>query len=363
MSHYEERLQQDLDKIHHRIDAIGATVKDAMEKAIRAFLTGDRALASEIILGDRRVNREVQEVDRLCHAFIVRHLPSAGPLRFVSSVIRLDVELERIGDYAVTVSRETVQLSEKPPGKLVQDIELISHQAIEVLDQALLAFKEDNADLAKGTLAMADQVKATFQRAYTDLLTAGKKQKREVEDLFALLVVLTSIGRVGDQAKNICEQVIFAITGEVKPERVYRILFVDSGDDGLSQIAAAFARRAFPESGEYDSAGWEPAEKMDRQSLQFLDGKGFETREIAPKPIPELHDELAGFHIVIGLEPGVRDRLPTIPFRTVVLEWDVGGYEPDLDHERSQAMLEDAFREIKHKMRELMETLRGDEAD
>lgn len=363
MSHYEQRLQRDLDEIRNRVDAIGATVSAAIRKAVHAFLTGEKDLAAEVILGDRPVNREVRDIDHLCHTFVVRHLPSAGHLRFVSSVLRLNVELERVGDYAVTICREAAQISERPPSKVLADIELIAGQASEVLDQSLLAFRDGNADLARGTMAMADQVQATFQRAYVDLLAAGKKQKRPVHDLFALLVVLTSIGRVADQAKNTCEQVVFATTGEVKRERTYRILFLDARNDGLSQIAEAYARKAFPRSGEYESAGWEPAPRLSSQCRHFLDRNGYDAEELSPKGMPTLSEELARFHLVIGLEPGARDRLPEIPFRTVVLEWDLGPINDDLDQERSQAMLEAAFKKIADRMHDLMETLRGDEAN
>ncbi len=363
MSHYEESLQQDLDEIRKRVQAIGSTVKEATEKAVHAFLVGDKDLAAQVILGDRPVNREVREIDHLCHTFVVRHLPSAGHLRFVSSVLRLNVELERIGDYAVTICREAVQLSEQPPGKVVRDIELMAGQAGELLDQALLAFRDGNADFAKATSSMADQVRTTFQRAYLDLLTAAKKQKRPVEDLFALLVVLSGIGRVADQAKNICEQVIFAITGEVKEERTYRILFLDSANDSLSQVAEAFARKAYPNSGEYESAGWEPAEKVHPQCRHFLDRNGYNGEIHEPRPMPELPEALAAFHLVISLEPGARERLPAIPFRTVVLEWDVGQFASGLDEERSQAMLAAAYKEIADRLRDLMLVLRGDEAD
>lgn len=363
MSHYEERLQHDLDEIRSRVEAIGSRVKEANKKAVHAFLTGAQDLAAEVILGDRKVNREVEEIDHLCHTFVVRHLPSAGHLRFVSSVLRLNVELERIGDYAVTICREAVQLSEQPPGKMLRDIELIDGQAREALDQALVAFKDGNADLATGTMAMADQVEATFQRAYVDLLSAGKKQKRPVEDLFALLVVLTGIGRVADQAKNICEQVVFATTGEVKGESTYKILFLDARNDCLSQVAEAFARKAFPNSGEYQSAGWEPAERVHPQCGQFLDRNGYNAEGLEPRALPERPEELASFDVVIGLEIGARERLAETPFRTVVLEWDAGPLAADLDQERSQAMLEKAFKEIADRMHDLMETLRGDEAD
>lgn len=363
MSHYEESLQQDLDAIRSRVEGIGSTVKAATEKAVHAFLVGDKDLAADVILGDRPVNREVREIDHLCHTFVVRHIPSAGHLRFVSAVLRLNVELERIGDYAVTICREAVQLSAQPPGKMERDIELIAGQASELLDQSLLAFRDGSAEAAKATLSMADQVKATFQRAYLDLLKAAKKQKRPVEDLFALLVVLTGIGRVADQAKNICEQVIFATTGEVKEERTYRILFLDAHNDSLGQIAEAFARKAYPKSGEYESAGWEPAAKVDPQCKQFLERNGYNSGHHEPQPMPTLPEQLAAFHIVIGLQPGARAQLPEIPFRTVVLEWDIGTFEAGLDGERSQAMLESAYKKIAERMRDLMDVLRGDEAD
>ncbi len=363
MSHYEERLQADLAKIRGRVDEIGKRVQEAIARAVDAFVTDDRNLAGDVILGDRPVNRDVRDLDRLCHAFVVRHLPSAGHLRFVSSVLRLNVELERIGDYAVTVGRETVQISTAPPRSVIQDIELLAGQSVEALGQALEAFRQGNAELARGTWTMADQTRGTFQKAFNDLLHEGKKESRPIKDLLAFLVVLTSIGRVADQAKNICEQTVFAVTGEVKSERVYRILFVDRENACLSQMAAAFARKAFPESGEYDSAGWEPAEALDVQCRQFLDRSGFDVASAQISAVPTLTEQLSQYHLVVGLEPGVRKHLPATPFRTVVLEWDIDSIPPDLDAERTQAMLEASFKDLAGRIRALMDTLRGDEAD
>lgn len=362
MSYYEERLQRDLSEIKSRVDAIGKTVEEALKKAVHAFVTGGLDLAGDVILGDRPVNRDVREVDRLCHAFVVKHLPSAGHLRFVSSVLRLNVELERVGDYAVTIGREAVQVSCPPPSSVIQDIELLAGQASQVLNQSLWAFKEANADLARGTMGMSDQIKGTFQKGFLDLLDEGEKESRPIKDILAFLVVLTSIGRVADQAKNICEQTVFAATGEVKSERVYRILFVDRHNDCASQIAAAFAAKAFPASGEYESAGWEPREKVSVQCHHFLDRNGYNVDSMEPRSIPTLTEQLAPYHIVIGLVPGVRDHLPTIPFRTVVQEWEVGEVPPDLDQERTQAMLEAVFKKIASRIQALMDTLRGDEA-
>ena len=111
MSHYEERLARDLADLKGRIATLGVRLDAALGAAVRAFLGRDRDLASSTILGDRAVNRATREIDRLCHAFVVRHLPSAGHLRYISAVLRLCIALERIGDYAVSISREAASPS------------------------------------------------------------------------------------------------------------------------------------------------------------------------------------------------------------------------------------------------------------
>ena len=104
MSHYEHRLQQDLDKLTSRTKSLGETVQKAVENSVRALLLFDQKLATEVVIGDLAVNRDSRDLDRLCHGFVARHLPTAGHLRYVSSTMRINVALERIGDYAETIS-------------------------------------------------------------------------------------------------------------------------------------------------------------------------------------------------------------------------------------------------------------------
>ena len=105
MSHYDLRLQHDLDDIHARLRRIAEKVEQAIADSVRTVLSGDEDLAYRTILADERINREVRALDRLCHKFVAVHLPSAGPLRRISSIIRTNIQLERLGDYAVTISR------------------------------------------------------------------------------------------------------------------------------------------------------------------------------------------------------------------------------------------------------------------
>ena len=157
-THYEERMQSDLDEIRDKVGRLATLIESQVGDAVHSFLKEDRTLANDVVLGDRRVNRKIRDIDHLCHAFIVRHAPSAGHLRYVSAVLRLDVALERIGDYASTIGREIVQLSGRPPERIVRDVELISDQARRTLHQSLVSFQAADADFANETYGMAGQI-------------------------------------------------------------------------------------------------------------------------------------------------------------------------------------------------------------
>ncbi len=184
------------------------------------------------------------------------------------------MELERIGDYAVAIAREAVQLSTVPSGSVAGDIQLIADQAQQMFRQAMESFNDQNPELARGTKGMASQVESTYQKVFDDLLREGEKGSRPIKDLFALLVIFNRLGRVGDQAKNICEETVFAVTGETKSEKVYRILFLDERNNSLGPLAKAYADKAFPESGEYTTAGWSPADRVLPALEVFMDAKG-----------------------------------------------------------------------------------------
>jgi phosphate transport system protein len=110
MSHLEERMETDLNYIRSWLWKIGDDVEAALRNAKKALILGDSKLAYEVVLGDHPINRDSRQCDRLCHTFIARYLPGAGALREMASTIRVNVILERIGDYAVTICREGLQL-------------------------------------------------------------------------------------------------------------------------------------------------------------------------------------------------------------------------------------------------------------
>ncbi len=359
MTHYQERLERDLNEIREKVLGVSCKVEDQVRDGIHAILTFEKDLAYRIILGDREVNRRILELDRLCHAFVVRHLPVAGHLRFVSAVLRLDVALERVGDYAVVACREAVRLSGPPPTTVARDIELISQQARRALSQALKAFHDNDLELARSTFGLAAQLDATYEKVFDDLIAAGERRERPLRDVFSMLRIMNVVQRVGDQAENIARETLFTVAGETKEPKTYRILFVDRRNDCESLMAEAYARKAFHEAGEYASAGWEPAAGTNPMLHRFLDRQGMDARGLSPKKLVPPKEEPRHYHVIIALEKGVREHLGQIPFKSVYLEWDLGLRPEHGEEALSDKRLQDLYETIAFRLRDLMETLRG----
>jgi phosphate transport system protein len=364
MSHYEERLEHDLGNIRGRVRELAERVDLALADAIKALLTGNQDLANETILGDLVVNRRVRKLDGKCHAFVARHLPSAGHLRFVSSVMRLSVALERIGDYAVVIARELGQLESEPPEKLVASIEIAGDQTRHMLRQAAQAFDEGNAELARGTLELGHAIYVGLRGVFRGLLAEGEAGSRSINDLFALGGAINRLSRVADQAENICEETIFAATGEMTKKRLSSVLFVAERDDAFTQLAVAYSRKAFSERNRFESAGWSEASEIEPRCRLFMEARGLDSGRLKPSTLDELGPEILEFDIIVSLQgrPG-RQIAHDLPFRTVVLDWDVGVPPNDLDQDRAEAALEGAFGRIRDEVGRLMEMMRGREVD
>jgi phosphate transport system protein len=362
MGHYEERLERDLGILRGELAKVGSRLDTAVADATRALLTKDHPLAAETVLGDQHVNRATRRIDHLCHVFVARHLPTAGILRFVSSVLRLDIALERIGDYAVAIAREAVQLKAPPSSRVAANLEMMSEQARTMLGQSLKAFLERNAEFARATMEMETQADRLYRRVYEDLLDEGEKGAAPVGDLFALLVCFNRLERITDQAKNICEEAVFAATGQAKQPKVYRILFLDERNAGPSVMAQAIAKKAFPESGRYDGAGWDPLPGLDPDFVAFMARHGHDISGVRPKKLDPGYEALRDYHVIVALECGAEERIPELPYATVLLDWS-----EEIQAVGRKGELEDNHREqiyklLAPKIRDLMETLRGEQA-
>ncbi len=351
-THYEERLQRDLNWLQDMVGIIGQSITKALDDAVASVMNLDKDLAANTVIGDYTINRQTRELDRLCHAFVARHLPSAGNLRYVSAVMRLNIALERIGDYAATISRTAAQLSSPPPAVVARDIEMMSEHARRMLSEGLRSFQRRDVDLANTTLSAASQFTRYFDKVVADLVKEGDARSRPSDDLFALMATFNRLERVIHQAKNICEETIFVATCKQKGEKTFHILFVDQTNAGASQLAEHFMRKAFPQSGRYRSAGWQPAEEVEPAYLRFAQTVGIDLARAWPTALSTLQPQFDDFHMLIGFGREARERVGRLPFHTTMLVWDVD----------ATAEPETAYRQLTPRIRELMERLRGEQA-
>lgn len=360
MSHYEERLEQDLKEIRVELDELVKSVDHAITQATTAMLEGDEELASWTIVRDHTINRLARSIDNLCHSFIVRHLPSAGHLRFISSMLRLTISFERIGDYAASIAREALVLSKHLPKSVAKDIQLMSDQSRANVSQATRAFLDGDPELARETKQSAFDSRRTFGSLYKDLVKVGNKHSRPPEDLFAFLITFYRLERMTDHARNICEEALFSSDGEIKSPKTQRILFVDEHCTVLAPLAAALGAKAYPDSGVFGAAGFSPSESVLPSVLEYMSEHGLDGESFAPMGVPTDHDDLIDYDLIVCLEGKARERIENLPFRTVLLHVTLEDYDPQrpLDAET----IEDIHEELSVKLHDLMDLLAGDEA-
>ncbi len=359
MKRYEARLAHDMAAIQQRVAAIADAVRAAVNEAVTGLETFDKQRLYDVVLDDHPINRESRAIDAMCHAFVARHLPAAGPLRFVSSVLRLNIGLERIGDYAVTMGRVGAQLDQPIPEPLMADIRELADQTISMLRTATRAFLEEDAELARETKPIAKDIDLVYDRMFNNIVTADDGRPRT--QVVRVLTILDQIERVSDQAKNICEEAVFVATGETKKPKVYKILFVDRTGSLVSQLAKGIASKAFPDSGIFHSAGWEPVDALDPALNRIADKLALDVEDYAVREFGELTMSPAKYHVIVTLVPTEDTDLPDIPFHSILQKWNLGP-RPSGDAAEVDARLDELSRDLRAHIRDLMVTLRGEDA-
>jgi len=358
MSVYEARLQRDLDQIHDLVTTLSERVEQSLENAVQVVFSGNDELAYRTVLGDAAANRLSRELDRRCHAFVALHLPSAGHLRRISSTLRVNIQLERIGDYAVTISREAMQLSSRPEGTIARELEMVASNVRRMLHQSIEAFKEGNGEVARATMHLADDAEHTMDQLYDDLISQDGGPP--LKELVAIFAIYSMLKRVWDQAKNICEETVFAVFGETKPAKIHKVLFVDEDNSALGPMAEAIGRKNFSERAVYASGGRAPAGRLDPIMVTFMESHGLDLTQAKPVAFDPKPERLSDYFVIVSLQGPVRSFIPKVPFHTSALSWDVGAPPNDLGESETRQRYEELYREITLQLRDLADLLAGE---
>ena len=361
-THIEAVLQHDIDLIRAKLLEMLALDEQALTRAYTAFARRDRQLAYSVILRDQDVDALDAALDQLCLAFIVRHQPAAGHLRFVYSASKIVNLLERVGDYAESIARQVLLLSSLKYDVPAEKFNELANLAIPMLHNAVHAFVDRNTDLARSTMAVEPRVNQIRDALTSDLLDWREQGRLPLEALNPLMTVARRFERASDQATNICEQALYFATGEYLRHLVredYRVLFVDRENGCLSRLAEAVVARLDAPRFRFESAGL-TAGAMEPETIRFLAEKGV---DISHRPSKAVHEvpQLERVQVVVALCKEAEQAFPQKPTKALALRWlvpDPSAINGTL--EQVQAEYERAYLSLTNHARDLVEAILGD---
>lgn len=320
--HLDESIRRDGQNIRRKISDMAALSESALKGSVRALTERNRQLAYSIILRDHYIDEIETEVDRLCLEFIARHQPVAGDLRFVFATIQINRELERIGDYGESIARQALTLAPLDPHPPYSKFTELAEMAVRMLRDAVKAYLDQDVALATTTMAVEEQANSLRSAINVELRDLVNANRLPPESLTPLLTVARRLERVTDQAKNLCEEVLYMCTGEFnkhKGVQGFRMLFVDASHGVLSRMAERIATDLEAPGMSFTSAGItpQPLEAVLKEALAKSQ-PGISTD--SPRSLEQVPN-WEQFQVVVAFGKEVRDAIPVRPGKTMYFTW------------------------------------------
>jgi phosphate transport system protein len=211
-----EKFEHDMKRLQEDVLALGVLAETAVLDSVEALRTQDVKKARAIMAADRPINEKRFTLENEALTLIATQQPMASDLRALASVLELATELERIADYAKGIANITVMIGTTPLIKPLQDIPLMAKKACAMLHAALEAYVTQDIQKASRIPAQDEEVDALYEKVYRDLVALIIADQRVLDQAMRLTWVAHNLERVADRVGNICERVIFSISGRIE---------------------------------------------------------------------------------------------------------------------------------------------------
>jgi phosphate transport system protein len=323
-THFEDSLQRDIDRLCERLSRMAQLTEHALRQSIKALMEKNRELAYAVILRDQYIDECEKEIDRLCLEFLVRQQPVATPLRFAYSAIKINLELERIGDYAESIARQALKLSAVKGPLPFDRFREMADLSIPMVRDAVNAFIKQDGDLARKTIATEQTVDVLKSRLNQDLIRMFRENVFPLEALNPLITLARRLERVSDQARNICMETLYTCTGDYAKHPgtdIMRLLFVDEHNSCRSQMAEAIANSLRQGRFVFGSAGLDP-QPVDPRTIAFMKSKGFDISRMTPKQLAQVPN-LDHYKVVVALAKEAEQAFPKRPQKVIMVDWTI----------------------------------------
>jgi phosphate transport system protein len=208
------RFQQSLEELKEQLLVMAGLAEQSIQRAIEAYRVRDLSICNLVSISEMAINRLEREIDQAALDLLAMEQPMAIDLRFILSVIKINADLERVGDAAKGISDRVRSMEQMPQADLPVDIPRMAELAAEMVRKSLQAFIEGDAELARSILTMDDAVDAMNRAAYKALTKVMEEQSHLAPQALNALMISRALERVADHATNIAEDVIFWVQGD-----------------------------------------------------------------------------------------------------------------------------------------------------
>lgn len=209
-------LEQKIATLKEKLLAMAAAVEKMVEMSIQALVKNDHQLAEQVINDlEPKVNEEEIEIENTAINLIALHQPEASDLRTITMVIKINNDLERIGDHAVNIAEAALFLIPRPPVKPLIDLPRMEQHTVQMLNDSLNAFTTGDAELARSVCARDSVVDSLKDQINRELITYMVSDATTIDRALKLMLISLNLERIADLATNISEDVVYAVMGEV----------------------------------------------------------------------------------------------------------------------------------------------------
>lgn len=208
-------LQREIEQLKKKMLTLGAVVEGSLWKAVQSLDNRDSQMADQVIESDSTIDQAEVDLEEDCLKILALHQPVAIDLRFIIAVLKINNDLERIGDLAVNIAERAQFLSSQPAIAVPFDLETLAEKTQHMLRNSLDALVNLDAGLARGVCVVDDEVDAINREMYDKVKGAIRDNPNHVDILIPYLSVSRYLERIADHATNIAEDVIYMIEGEI----------------------------------------------------------------------------------------------------------------------------------------------------
>jgi len=205
-------FQEELERLKARLLEMGGLAEEQVRLAVQGLVQRDRALVARVLTSDHPINSLHIEIDSRCFTLIALHQPMAVDLRSIVAAVKINTDLERVGDLAINIAEAALRYANHPPVKRLIDIPNMATIAQTMLRDALDAFVKRDTALAQQVLSADDQLDALKTQIFRELLTYMLQDPTTIEPALDLILISRHLERIGDHATNVAEDVIFMVS-------------------------------------------------------------------------------------------------------------------------------------------------------